>query len=191
MVKKSILIVAIVLAIGIGLVGGYFLWSHYVFSPPQTIMADSFILSVHDERYMAEHELEEYAAWLEETESYPDEYWYWDISLPFNRFGTYLNRFFLQKDEVVEVVMKSPEQLGIVDVGESPTSLVPLSFLITIGPGALTPSYTPPPSTLDRVNGNWELRFTFKAESDGYYFFTIFNNMPDQVWCQYAVILKS
>jgi len=189
MVRKSILIVAIVLAIGVGLVGGYFLWGHYIFSPSQTIMADSFILSVHDEKYMTEHELEEYTAWLEETESYPDEHWYWDISFPFNRFGMYLNRCFLQKNEIVEVVMKSPEQLGIVDIGKSPTSLVPLIFLIEIGPGVLTSSYTPP-STLNRVNGNWELRFTFKAESDGYYFFTIFNDTPDQIWCQYAVILK-
>ena len=189
MVKKSILILAIVLAIGAGLVGGYFLWGHYVFSPSSTIQADSFILSVHDESYMTEHEGEEYAAWLEEMESYPDEYWYWDISLPFNRFGMYLNRCFLQKNDVIEVVMKSPEQLGIVDVEESMASLVPLYFLIEIGPGVLTSSYSPS-STLNRVNGNWELRFTFEAESDGYCFFTVLNDTPDQVWCQYAVILK-
>lgn len=193
MAKKSILIVAVVLAVGIGLIGGYLLWRHYGFSPQQTIMADSFILSVHDEKYMSEQELQEYAAWLEEVEGYPDEYpeyWYRGISFPFNRFGMYLNHFFLQKNEVVEVVMKSPEPLGIVDVGEDSPSLVPLSFLITIGPDALTPSYAPP-FTLNRINGNWELRFTFKAEKDGYYLLIVFNDTPDQIWCQYAVILKN
>jgi len=199
--RKAMLIVAIVLSIGVGIGIGYALWgdTQYVFppppninneEPPQTILADSFILSVHKEKYMSEQELQEYAAWLEENESHTDEYWYWDISFPFNRFGMYLNRFFLQKGEAVEVIMQSPEQLGIVDVGKSLTSFVPLSFLIEIGPGALTPSYAPS-STLNRVNSNWELRFTFKAESDGYYFFTIYNGMPDQIWCQYAVILKS
>jgi len=197
MVRKSILILAIILSIGVGLVGGYVFWGrgHYIFPPPPgipeqiepkatVVFEDSFILSV-SYKYMSGQELQEWLAWQEEMEEHPKELW--EIEpLPFNRFGMYYNRVFLQKNEVVEVVMRSPETLTVVDVGGDP----PMTFLIEIGSDSDSRPCVPP-STLSRVNGNWELTFTFKAESDGYYSFTIYNNTLDLTWCQYAVILRN
>lgn len=179
-------IVAIVLAICAGLVGGYVLWNH---PKVTTIAEDSFILSSNAYESMSEQEYEEYQKWLEGIAGYAkEEYWLCDLSLPFNRFGWYLNRFFLQESEVVEVIMRSDEPLEVSHV--SWLSTCGVSF-ITISPGASNRTDNLFSSTLERVDGNWELKFTLKAERGGYYFLAIINETPDQIWYQYAVTLKS
>ena len=209
MVKRFILVVAIVLAVGAGIGTGYALWggTRYVFPPPPSInewepsqtprkgavVADgSFILSVGWE-YMSEQELSEWQVWDGEVEDYGEGYFYDHVSLPFNRFGIYINRFFLQKDEAVEVILRSTEPLGLLDLEQAPYPDVPLMFAIGIGATDLEEHWPDAilSNTLERVNGNWQSSFTFKAESDGYYFLMIVNAMSESVWCQYAVILKS
>lgn len=186
MVRRWILIVAIVLAICAGLAGGYVLWNR----PEVTaLVEDSFILSSNLEEHMSVQESEEHQAWLESLARYTEvEYWLCDLSLPFNRFGWYINRFFLQESEVAEVIITSDEPLGVVDV--IPMSTCGVS-MITICPGVTGDVENLFSATVERVDSNWELRFAFKAERGGYYFFQIPNETPDQIWCQYAVMLKS
>lgn len=207
MVRKSILIVGIVLAICGGLVGGYVLWGRgeYVFPPWPSIngedpprasrqvtvlAADSFILSTGLEEHWSEQEYEEYIAWEDETVD--AEVFLCSLRLPFNNFGCYLNRFYLQENEVVEVIVRSNEPLAINELeGLRPTISCGGVSLIGIGAGVTGDVENPFSPTLQRVNSNWELRFTLKAEDSGYCFLAICNHTPDQIWCQYAMILKS
>lgn len=188
MVRRSTLIVAIVLAICAGLAGGYVLWNY----PRVTAIAeDSFILSSHVYEHMSQQEYEKYQAWLENAALYTEEdyvHWLWDLSPPFNRFGWYLNRFFLQESETVEVIMKSDEPLGVVEVDEIPAYGV---SVITVCSGVSGDVQNLFSATVKRVDGNWELRFAFKAERSGHYFLQILNELPDQVSCRYAVTLRS
>ena len=105
MVRRWIIVLAVVVALGVGLVGGYVFWGRgeYVFPPPPgipeqirpeptVILEGSPILSV-GSQYMSEEERQEYLAWGAEMESFED--WLETGPFPFNRFGMYRNRVFL------------------------------------------------------------------------------------------------
>ncbi|MBW1933898.1 MAG: hypothetical protein JRI56_13130 [Deltaproteobacteria bacterium] len=213
MVKKSILIMAIVLAIGAGIAGGYFIFNedHYIFPPPpdltetsqeeqqptKIIAEDNFVLAVH--RPMSKEKAEEYQQWLEEVEEKYNtvESFVRDNTFPFNRFGWYWNYFYLLAGERVEIIMRSRAPMSIQELDES---LIPHEggklFHINVGEGEIKGldetilSNKGITCNIRRVDMGWELSFNFKVKESGNYWLWITNETPNQQWCQYAVILR-
>jgi len=184
MVRKSILIVAIVLAIGAGLAGGYVLWRSrgYVCSPEIEVVAlDSFTLV--DPYSLTGVEAVECEALHEELgENFTS-------TLPLNKCGLYYNKFFLEQGESIEIVVRSNMPMG--------------PDLVNLQPGLEVmywTSYSMPYEEetgyfqqLRWVNNReyWEVKDTFVAEADGFFNIYVENEAREQTWCKYVIFLKN
>jgi len=201
--RKPIIILSVALAVVIGILIGYVVipkvhQPQYVFPPPPSVPSeeasprpqtkilaeDSFILAVHYP--MPEEEAKKFEEWAEEADKYGEK-WLEYEELPFNRFGWYCNRFYLQEGENIELVMRSNVPMAIAEVERDVWNSV---MLLHIERGR-SGSHYDMPSKLETVNGNWKLSFTFEGKRDGNYCLWITNDRADQIWCQYAVILQT
>ena len=184
MVRKSILIVAIVLAVGVGLVGGYVFWRSqgYIGSPTEIeVMAlDSFTLV--DPYGLTEAEAIECEALHKELgENFTS-------TLPLDKCGLYYNKFFLEQGESIEIVVRSNMPMGP-DLVNQQHGLEVMYWTSYSMPYEEETGYF---QQLRWVNDGeyWEVKDTFVAEADGFLYIYVENEAREQTWCQYVIFLK-
>ena len=185
MVRKSILIVAIVLAIGVGLVGGYILWRSrgYIYSPTEieVLALDSFTLV--DPCSLTEAEVIECEMLHEELgENYTS-------PLPLNKCGLYYNKFFLEQGESIEIIVRSNMPMGP-DLVNQQHGLEVMYWTSYSMPHEEETGYF---QQLSWVNNGecWEVKDTFVAEADGFFHIYLENEAREQTWCKYVIFLKN
>ena len=184
MVRKSILIVVIVLAIGIGLAGGYVLWRSrgYICSPTgiEVVALDSFTLV--DPYSLTEAEAIECQTLHEELgENFTS-------TLPLDKCGLYYNKFFLEQGESIEIVVRSNMPMGP-DLVNQQHGLEVMYWT------SYSMSYEEETGYFQQLrwvnNGEyWEVKDAFVAEADGFFHIYVENEAREQTWCQYVIFLK-
>ena len=182
MVRKSILIVAIVLAIGVGLAGGYILWRSrgYICSPTEieVVALDSFVLV--DPYSLTEAEAIECQTLHEELgENFTS-------TLPLDKCGLYYNKFFLEQGESIEIVVRSNMPMGP-DLVNQQHGLEIMYWMSYSMPYEKETGYF---EQLIWDDSYWEIRDTFVAEADGFFHIYVENLAKEQAWCQYVIFLK-
>jgi len=201
MIRKAILIMAIVLAIGAGIGTGYALWggTHYVFPPPPSIsegepseeQTSSRTGVIAEESFMlkslvsmTESEIQELGNIMSD-ESYGD-----SAKLPFTMYTLHYNKIFLKKGEAVQFIVRSSEPMGpdLVNEEEGLEVMYAMPYIDPLfNPHSNEIGYY---EQLKRSDGFWEISETFTCEANGMFFIYIENEARNDAWCQYAVILK-
>jgi len=189
--KKPIIILSVALAVVIGVLIGYVVipkkGAEYVFPPPShispepshqptVIVEDSFVLGGH---CSIDNLPSEEAKELRQARGCNE-----GIIYPFNKHGEYHNRFFLKRDEKVDIIIRAN---------------IPINTNKLVDGLSVTVSYISPEGhwignscgSAKRVNGNWEFHFDpYTAVQDGWHCLEITNYTSGQPWCQYVVMLK-
>ena len=189
--KKPVIILSIALAIVVGILIGYVvipkMHQQYVFPPPPTIpsepseqptviVEDSFVLGSH---CSIDKLPREEAKELRQARGCGE-----GITYPFNKHGEYHNRFFLKRDEKVDVIVRSN---------------IPINTNKLVDDLSVTVSYISLEGhwignscgSAKRVNGSWEFHFNpYTAVQDGWYCLEITNYTNGEPWCQYVAMLK-
>lgn len=183
--KKRVIILSVVSALFVGIVIGYVLIPK-LWSEPIVIAEDSFFLrNPHNLSQDEQRELEELT---EEIDKNP--YWYRTTGLPFNRYGYYVNSIFLQDGEVINVVIRSNIPLSYSHSLSSGNDILVVfesdSGIGVVPEGRIITDYV----QLERVNGDWQLSFTYTAQTAEAHWIYIANTAPKDVWCEYVVLLR-
>lgn len=99
-----------------------------------------------------------------------------------------MNGIFLQDGEVINVVLRSNIPLSY---SQSLGNDILVSFRSDSGIGAVPEGrFITDYVQLERVNGNWQLNFTYTVERAEIHWISIMNTAPKDVWCQYVVLLR-
>lgn len=172
--KKLVIILSVVSALFVGIVIGYVVIPK-MGSEPIVIAADSFLLA----SYSSIDDLPSEEAEELRQARLGDE----NINYPYNKHGAYYNRFFLKRDEEVDIVVKSSTPINTSRLTDG--LHVQVSYITYEGHWRGNSG-----GSGRRVDGNWEWQLTYTADEDAWYFLEVVNYTTAQPWCQYVVVLK-
>lgn len=116
------------------------------------------------------------------------------LGLPLWRYNRYYTRFFLKEGETVELFMESSAPLGASLNGLEGISVVLMPAGVPYeSSNAL--SYVPQTESenggyfrkLERIGGNWQVKWAITALSSDYYWLIIANTARQDAWCHFIV----
>jgi len=178
--KKTLVILTVVLALIAGVLMGYVLVPK-LWSQPVVIAQDSFVLR---SRYgLSQEEQRELDRLTAEMDDNP--YWYQTTGLPLNRFGMYFDGVFLEGGDVVKVIIRSQVPLGYSQGRDILVHFVSDSGVGVVPVGQTISDYV----DHERANGDWQLSFSYTARASESHWLYIYNTTPKDVWCEYVVLL--
>jgi len=116
------------------------------------------------------------------------------LGLPLWRYNRYYTRFFLKEGETVEILVESSSPLGASLTGMEGISVMLMPAAAPYeSSSALT--YLPPTESgnggyfarLERVGGNWQVKWAITALSSDYYWLILANLARQDAWCHFTV----
>lgn len=153
-------------------------------TPPRCFpITDSFTLSPFDK--------EAYDEWANANDSgFPSQ-------LPFNKFGVYINTFFIEAEvsplrpETLDIVMRSDQPISIKMRNEFYGGVTLDIQHLVDKTSTVAGSNWYESCELERLGSNWEATIILKPDYKGIYYFSFTNDSGKSSWCQYTISLHT